>query len=70
MTCEFQCIFNLITEDEPPVSAETNLSEDLTIDPENDPQRFISILLESLFVLRKIPDAAEVCIVYCILRLE
>lgn len=30
------------------------------LDPEEDPQKFISILLESLFILRKIPDAAEV----------
>lgn len=37
----------------------TKMSEDLTFDPEDDPQKFISILIESLFILRKIPEAAE-----------
>jgi hypothetical protein len=42
-------------------SIPTNMSENLMSDPEEDPQKFISILIESLFVLRKIPEAAEVC---------
>lgn len=41
----------------------TNMSEDLYHDPEEDPEKFISILIESLFILRKIPEAAEVCCV-------
>ncbi|XP_060578510.1 exocyst complex component 4-like [Ruditapes philippinarum] len=40
-------------------SIPTNMSENLMSDPEEDPQKFISILIESLFVLRKIPEAAE-----------
>ena len=42
------------------LSVQTQLSEDLMTDPEDNPQKFISILLESLFVLRKIPETAEV----------
>lgn len=39
--------------------SQTILAEDLMTDPEDDPQKFISSLIESLFVLRKIPEAAE-----------
>ena len=51
---EYHVIF--ITES---LSGQTQLSDDL-VDPEDNPQKFISLLLESLFVLRKIPETAEV----------
>lgn len=36
------------------------VKEDLNSDPEDDPTHFIAILVESLYMLRKIPEAAEV----------
>ena len=41
------------------LSVQTQQSDDL-IDTEENSQKFISILLESLFILRKIPETAEV----------
>ncbi|XP_034327404.2 exocyst complex component 4 isoform X4 [Magallana gigas] len=35
------------------------VKEDLNSDPEDDPTHFIAILVESLYMLRKIPEAAE-----------
>lgn len=36
------------------------VKEDLNSNPEDDPTHFIAILVESLYMLRKIPEAAEV----------
>lgn len=58
----FDYIFLYISEEAPGFNVQTKLSEDLNIDPQDDPQKFISILIESLFILRKIPEAAEVTI--------
>ncbi|KAL4232343.1 Exocyst complex component 4 [Mactra antiquata] len=41
------------------VKSDSDLSEDYLVDPVEDPQKFIAILIESLFILRKIPEAAE-----------
>ena len=51
------------------LSGQTQLSDDL-VDPEDNPQKFISLLLESLFVLRKIPETAEVSTVHCFIFLH
>ncbi|WAR21892.1 EXOC4-like protein [Mya arenaria] len=40
-------------------AGDSSLAEGASVDPEEDPQRFISVLLESLFILRKVPEAAE-----------
>jgi hypothetical protein len=36
------------------------VKEDLNSNPEDDPTHFMAILVESLYMLRKIPEAAEV----------
>ncbi|XP_052772519.1 exocyst complex component 4-like isoform X2 [Mya arenaria] len=41
------------------LNRDSSLAEGASVDPEEDPQRFISVLLESLFILRKVPEAAE-----------
>lgn len=43
------------------------VKEDLNSDPEDDPTHFIAILVESLYMLRKIPEAAEVGLIYKII---
>lgn len=37
-----------------------DIKEDLNSNPEDNPAHFIAILVESLFVLKKVPEAAEV----------
>jgi len=37
-----------------------NIKEDLNANPEDNPSHFIAVLVESLFVLKKVPEAAEV----------
>ncbi|KAK3603022.1 hypothetical protein CHS0354_037770 [Potamilus streckersoni] len=41
------------------LTVNTRLSEDLTRDPEEDSNKFVAILVESLFILKKVPEAAE-----------
>lgn len=46
----------------PPEMMDLNkeIKEDLNGNPEENPAHFIAVLVEALFVLRKIPDSAEV----------
>ncbi len=44
------------------VSAPQQITEDLNVDPERDPVQYIAILVESLAMLRKMPEAIDVSI--------
>ena len=43
------------------VSQPRHVTEDLHVDPEADPVHFLSLIVESLAALRRMPQAIEVC---------
>ena len=42
------------------IVAPQNITEDVNVDPESDPVYFISILVESLAMLKRMPEAIDV----------
>lgn len=46
--------------DMPNVDEFNHITEDLNADPEENIPKYMAILTESLYVLRKLPDAVEV----------
>ena len=42
------------------ISAPQNITEDLNVDPESNPVYFLSILIESLAMLKRMPEAVDV----------
>lgn len=61
-TCSCVCLVEGGNGVPPPEKMEfgKEVKEDLNSNPEDDPTHFIAILVESLYMLRKIPEAAEV----------
>lgn len=42
---------------------DAEVKEDLNVNPEENSHHFIAVLVEALFVLRKIPESAEVAVI-------
>lgn len=61
-------LFSCADSDSNKGSGTLEVTEDLNRDPTENLAHFLSILTESLFVLRKLPEAVEVCVYVCRLR--